>query len=280
MSSSEFVVVVVHGSYHTPEPYQPFLDALKAEGIDGYCPQLPSSDLSKMDVGDISNPDFDRDPPANGYPQPADDVKVIHTLLEKLINKEAKKVVLIGHSSGGFTATASATPEFQAKNRKTGSGGIVGIFYIAAFLIPVGESVHSFFQPKDGSPPVVPPYCIFHKHGAAGLASTNEGAKYFFNDVDEAKAKYYESTLTASPVFSTVLTNDAYTALPAKFLVTENDQALFAAYQEGMLALQNQRPGVDIAIVKAPAGHSPHLSWTKGLVAEVKSFGESVLSQS
>lgn len=158
--SPSFVVVIVHGSYHTPEPYQPFLHALKTKGIEGYCPQLPSSDLSKMNVGDISKPDFDRDPPANGYPQPADDIKIIHTLLKKLIDEDSKKVLLIGHSSGGFTATAAATPEFQAKNRK--AGGIIGIFYISGFLVPVGESVNSFFQPKDGSPPVIPPFCKFN----------------------------------------------------------------------------------------------------------------------
>jgi hypothetical protein len=111
----------------------------------------------------------------------------------------------------------------------------------------------------------------------AGLASTNDGAKYFFNGVDEEKAKHYESTLTASPVFHTVLENDAYTALPGIYVVTENDLALPAAYQEGMVALQNQRAGVNIGIVKCPSGHSPHLSWIEGLVSEVRNLGKSVL---
>ena len=160
--SPSFAVVICHGSYHSPEPYRPFMDALKAKGLEAYCPQLPSSDLTKMNVGDVSNPDYSRDPPPGGYPQPADDIKVIVTLLRQLIIEDGEKVVLFAHSSGGFAATASAIPELQAKNRKEGTGGIVGIFYATAFLIPVGESVHSFFQPKDGSPPVIPPYCDFH----------------------------------------------------------------------------------------------------------------------
>lgn len=159
--SSTFSVVICHGSYHTPEPYQPFLDALKSNGIDAYCPQLPSSDPTKLDVGDVTKPDFSRTPPTGGYPQPADDVKVINELLTQLIYKESKNVIVLGHSSGGFTATASAVPELQAKNRE-GHGGIIGIFYACGFVIPVGESVHSFFQPKDGSAPVVPPYCVPH----------------------------------------------------------------------------------------------------------------------
>jgi hypothetical protein len=144
--ASSFVVVICHGSYHTPEPYQSFLDALKANGIEGHCPQLPTADLAKLNVGDISNPDYDRDPPPGGYPQPADDTEVILKLLQQLI-ADGKSVLLIGHSSGGFTATASAIPELQSKNRKNqgAPGGIIGVFYACGFLIPVGESVHSFF---------------------------------------------------------------------------------------------------------------------------------------
>lgn len=163
--SSSFVVVICHGSYHTPDPYQPFQAALKANGIESYCPQLPSSDPTKLNVGDdLANPDYNRDIPPGGYPQPSDDTIVINDLLQDLITKQGKNVVLLGHSSGGFTATASATPELQAKYRKAQSlsGGIIGIFYVCAFLIPVGDSVNGFFQPKDGSTPVVPPYCKFH----------------------------------------------------------------------------------------------------------------------
>jgi hypothetical protein len=59
--------------------------------------------------------------------------------------------------------------------------------------------------------------------------------------------------------------------------VAEKDLALPPAYQEGMVALQNQRPEVNINIVRCPSGHSPHLTWTEGLVAEVQKFGKLVL---
>ena len=163
-SRGTFSVVVCHGSYHTPEPYQPFLEALRAKGVEAHCPQLPTSDLRLMNVGDLQHPDYDREIPKLGYPQPADDALVINELLIQLIVDESKHVLLVGHSSGGFVATQVAIPELQAKNRvaKGEAGGIIGIFYASGFLIPVGESVHSFFQPKDGSPAVVPPYCEFH----------------------------------------------------------------------------------------------------------------------
>jgi hypothetical protein len=83
--------------------------------------------------------------------------------------------------------------------------------------------------------------------------------------------------MTASPVLHTVLENDPYAAVPCTYLVAENDLALSAAYQEGMVALQNRREGVDIKIVRCTSGHSPLLTWTEGSVAEVMKFGRDVL---
>ncbi len=94
---TELAVVICHGSYHTPALYQPLVDALKARGFDAYCPQLPTADLTKLNVGDVSNPDFDREPPAGGYPQGEEDAMVIRDLLDHLINDEGKQVLLAGH---------------------------------------------------------------------------------------------------------------------------------------------------------------------------------------
>lgn len=58
---TDLVVVVCHGSYHTPAPYGPLLEALKARGIKAHCPQLPTADLTKFSVGDDSNPQGEED---------------------------------------------------------------------------------------------------------------------------------------------------------------------------------------------------------------------------
>jgi pimeloyl-ACP methyl ester carboxylesterase len=141
----------------------PLVDALKAEGIDAYCPQLPTSDLTKLNVGDVNRPDFDLGPPDEGYPQGEQDAEVILSVLKPLVEEQGKTVILLGHSAGGWTATQAAKKEFQAKERaKQGlTGGIIGILYVGAFIIPVGDSIHSFFQPKDGTA-VVPPFMKFH----------------------------------------------------------------------------------------------------------------------
>lgn len=181
----DLAVVICNGSYHTPAPYGPLLEALKAKGIDAYCPQLPTADLAKLNVGDVINPDFDLEPPAGGYPQGEEDTKAVLGVLRPLVD-EGNKVLIIAHSSGGWVATEAARPELQAKTRAANGArggkscssraflfeasenymsntcsGIVGIIYMGAFVVPVGDSVHSFFQPKDGNA-VVPPFMTFH----------------------------------------------------------------------------------------------------------------------
>lgn len=141
-----------------------FGDALDAQHIQTVCSQLPTADLTKLDVGDPLNPDFDRDPPPGGHLQPSDDVAVVKEILNDLIVTKHKRILLLGHSSGGFTATASAVPEFQFSTRreKGQEGGVIGIFYECALMIPPGESITSFTQPKDGSAPVFPPFAVAH----------------------------------------------------------------------------------------------------------------------
>ncbi|KJZ71765.1 hypothetical protein HIM_08850 [Hirsutella minnesotensis 3608] len=297
MSPSNLAVVICHGSYHTPKPYEALLVALRARGIESHCPQLPTADLTKLNVGDVHEPDFDRGPPEGGYPQGEQDVEAVMGVLEPLVTEQKKRVLIVGHSSGGWVATQAARSDLQAKARglRGCEGGVVGIFYVGAFVIPVGESVSSFFQPKDGSF-VTPPFVTFHaslppqiqplnqiisfanpgqKHGAAGLGTAVEAEKYFFNDLDADAARKWAATLTASPIPTTRLTNDAYAALPCAYLVLDGDQTLPKAYQEGMAAAQGAKTGA-FHMYHCPAGHSPHLSWTEGMVDAMEDFASKV----
>lgn len=162
MPTTKPAVVICHGSYHSPAPYQPLIECLNSAGFESYCPQRPTCDLKELNVGDVNNPDFNRGPPPGGYPSDTKDVDVVVQLLRQLI-ENGKHVLLMAHSSGGWVATQAAIPELQSKYRQANgqAGGIIGLFYIGALVIPVGESVHSFFQPKEG-PPITPPFMRFY----------------------------------------------------------------------------------------------------------------------
>ncbi|PYI24124.1 alpha/beta-hydrolase [Aspergillus japonicus CBS 114.51] len=272
-------IIICHGSYHTPTPYTPFLNHLTSQGYEVHCPQRPTSDLTQLNVGNTSNPDFDRPPPPTGYPSDAADVAVIQTLLDRLILQENKQVLLVAHSSGGWVATQAATPKYQdhpqASPSTKASAGILGIFYYGAFLVPIGESVTSYFQPEDGSF-VVPPFCKAHKHGPKGLLSTVDAATYMFGQLPREEGQKWAASLTAAPIMTGVLTNDAYAALPCGYLVLEEDRALAAAYQEGMVQALNARlrgeGRGEVVVYRARTDHSPHLSWIKGLVGVIGEF--------
>ncbi|KAE8378841.1 Alpha/beta hydrolase fold-1 [Aspergillus bertholletiae] len=269
---SKPAVIVCHGSYHSPAPYQPLLEYLNSQGFESYCPHRPTCDLSNLNVGDINNPDFNRGPPPGGFPSDSEDVAVVTQLLDKLINREGKRVLLLAHSSGGWVATQAALPEFQYQPRQAHgqAGGIIGLFYYGAFVIPVGQSVNSFFQPKDG-PPITPPFMRFYAHGAAGLGTIVDAHKFLFNDLDHEPASKWAATLTAAPIMTVELTNDAYSVLPCAYLVLDQDLTLPKEYQEAMVALQAQNGNV-FTVYHTSAGHSPHLSWTEGLVGKVEEF--------
>ncbi|KAI1398487.1 Alpha/beta hydrolase fold-1 [Hypoxylon fuscum] len=271
-SLSDIVVVVCHGGFLTPEPYIPFIEVLRTKGIETSCPQLPTSDLARLNVGDVNNPDFNREPPEGGYPQGKNDVQVVLDVLRPLINNEGKRALIIGHSAGGWVATEASHPELQEKVRKAQGlrGGIIGIFYIGAFLVPFGESINSMTRPRDGIS-FKPPWLQHYNHGATGLSTLVDPIKYLFNDLEESEAYRWAASLTAGPTFDTRLTNDACAVLPCAYLVLDEDAIVPKTYQEEMISSQIQKSR-DFTVYHCHTGHFPFLSWTGGLVSMVQDF--------
>ncbi|KAM0812189.1 putative AB hydrolase-1 domain-containing protein [Seiridium cardinale] len=246
-TTSDLAVVICHGSYHTPAPYMPLVQALRERGIEAYCPQLPTADLTKLNVGDVAKPDFDQEPPTEGYPQGDQDAAVILDVVRPLV-EHGKRVLMVGHSAGGWVATQAAVPELQAKTQND-QGGIM--------LAP-----SSF---------LVPPFMRFHRYGAAGLGTMVQPEKYLFDDLDAAEASKWADTLTASPILTTKLTNNVYASLPCAYLVLEGDLTLPKEYQDQMAALQGQKTG-PFTLYRCQSGPSPHLSWTSGFVDTIRDF--------
>ncbi|KAJ5092767.1 hypothetical protein N7456_008628 [Penicillium angulare] len=279
MSSSKFAVVICHGSYHTPVPYQGLIEALEAHGIETHCPQRPTCDLNNLNIGDPENPDFNRPPPENGYPLASEDAAIVGNVIDELIS-ENKLVLLVAHSSGGWVACEAAISARQAPVRKTQgqSGGVIGIFFVGAFIIPLGESIDSFIQPKEG-PTVTPIWLQLYKYGHEGVGTITDPVKYLFNDLEPIEAEKWAATLSAAPIPRSPLTHDPYSGLPCAYLVLENDLTLPKEYQEGMIAAHNAVNKRQISTLRCHASHSPHVSWTVGLRDEIEKFGAQTLAE-
>jgi hypothetical protein len=106
-----------------------------------------------------------------------------------------------------------------------------------------------------------------------GLGTIVKAETFLFNDLDVNEAQKWATKLTAAPILTTRLTNeDVYSSLPCAYLVLEGDLTLPKEYQEGMVAAQVAKSEVPFTMYSSPAGHSPHLSWTTGMVDVIQKF--------
>lgn len=122
------IIYLVHGGWHSPLFYQPLLESLQKRGYETICPLLPS-------CGDAK---------AHGFRSISShtDGASIEEDLHRLIEIKQRDVLLIAHSYGGCPASEAAKAHFGAAVRQAEgkAGGIVGMFYISAFLTPEGEN--------------------------------------------------------------------------------------------------------------------------------------------
>lgn len=139
--AANLTIVIVHDMCHTPAPYEPLRKALESRGYETHCPQLPCSALENP-VINPSNLDFSVPPPSATHPPHSADSDVVKALLKTLADEQGKKVLVVAHGSGGWSATEATVPEFQPTQRKKDGkmGGVIGIFYVTGVLVTMGES--------------------------------------------------------------------------------------------------------------------------------------------
>ena len=135
--SNKPVVLFVHGSWHTPKHFEIVRAIFEKAGYETSCPRQPS-------VGNL--------PPVCLV----DDAKRITHELEQLVEEKQKDVLVVAHSYGGMVANLGVEKRFaKAVCTEQGkAGGVVRIIYMAAFLVPIGQSLSS---PLGGTlPPFIP----------------------------------------------------------------------------------------------------------------------------
>ena len=126
-------IVLVQGSFQIPEVYSELVQGLVAQGYPTLHPQLPS--CSNTDSPNFPNISL------------VDDALAVRTELIRQIEYEGKIVVMVLHSYGGLVGSEAVTEELTwAKRQAQGlPGGVIHIFFYAAFLLNEGQSVLSAF---------------------------------------------------------------------------------------------------------------------------------------
>ncbi|KAH7010633.1 Alpha/beta hydrolase fold-1 [Microdochium trichocladiopsis] len=215
------VIVIVPGAWLKPVCHDAFVHELNTLGFGAFCVSLPT-------VGSA------RDPP----PDLHDDIAAVQQALRSLAN-EGRKALVVAHSSGGLISS----------NAVAGQDNVVGLIYLAAFLVRKGESLMDLL----GGQPLpwmdVQGEKVFGKPSL--VASMTHTALSLFT-----QASNYEP-------WATGLT-------PCAYIYCEDDNALPIGHQKHMASLL----GSNLHTTTLKAGHCPFLSMPAVLAEAVKALEE------
>ncbi|PYH80657.1 hypothetical protein BO82DRAFT_355379 [Aspergillus uvarum CBS 121591] len=118
-------IAFLPGAWLTPTFYTPFLHTLTTTTA------LPTTH--------IPYPSLDPDNP--GTADCHTDTAAIRAHLQTLIESEGREVILVMHSYAGMPGAAAAHGLSQSARQRAGQpGGVVGMIFLAAFLVPEGVS--------------------------------------------------------------------------------------------------------------------------------------------
>ncbi|KAG8531192.1 uncharacterized protein KY384_004550 [Bacidia gigantensis] len=235
-------IVIVQGSFQIPKVYEQFEGSLRKQGYPTVHPRFPS-------CTDVDDPDF----PNRSL---IDDALAVRSELIRLVEYEHKTVVVVMHSYGGLVGSEAVAKDLVYADRKARglAGGVIHLFFYAAFLLPEGQSVLGKFGESPNS--IVTP---------DGRFIIKNAQQNLYNDLLPAEAEYWGSLLIfqSHKVKKTVLTRAAWRYIASTYLICEGDQAVPPQYQEQLANMASAH------IERCSAGHSPQLSQVEMLVGSI-----------
>lgn len=123
MAASRPTILFVPGAWLSLSNYTAYISALQYAGYSTITTTYPSLNPSDPETADCSN-----------------DAAAIRLVLSEILS-EGKEVVIIGHSYASMPASAAAKGQSVSERKAGGhSGGVIGLIFIAAFLVPEGIS--------------------------------------------------------------------------------------------------------------------------------------------
>ncbi|KAL3490734.1 alpha/beta-hydrolase [Aspergillus germanicus] len=197
MATTTPTVLLIPGAWHQGSTFEPVAKILREQGYEAETVTLPS-------VGGPSS--------TTAY----DDARHIQeTYLTKLV-ADGKEVIIVMHSYAGIPGTECvkgfARKDIAAQGKK---GGVVGLVYIAAFLVPPGASVASFLPNGLDSFMILKDDKMYPKNPR----------EIFYGDLDdEAASKYLAEIVPHAPeAMHTPLTYAAYYDVPTSYILCARD---------------------------------------------------------
>ena len=207
-------LLLVHGAWHGPWSWA----ALQPE-------------LGDADVHTVALPSAGPDPRELG------DLRADAAVIRDAVRAIDRPTVVVAHSYGGLPTTEALG----------GLPDVVGVIYLAAFVLDVGQSLTSAFT--DGAPD------WWDLHPEEGYVDALRPKEIFYHDVEPATAAKCGALLAhhSLAAMGQPLTEAAWRHLPSSYVVCDQDRAIPPAAQEAMAT----RTGT---VHHLPSSHSPFLS--------------------
>ncbi|KAI1768026.1 alpha/beta-hydrolase [Hypoxylon sp. FL1150] len=230
-SPTKPTVVLLQGTFQLPEVYHKFAALIESRGFPVVQPSYPS-------LTDQDSPDFTKK-------TLTDDVAVVEAAIEQLVDGEGKTVLVAMHSYGGLIG-AEAVPEdltLQSRQARGLPGGVAYLFYVSAFVLPMGQSVATVV----GDSPD-------HDHWDGRFKMRDPLATMYYDLPAEEAAYWAERVIPQSnAVKETPMKRCAYAYVPSTYVVCTADRAVPPFVQE----MSAQLAGAEVR--KIDAGHSAML---------------------
>ncbi|KAL2860652.1 Alpha/beta hydrolase fold-1 [Aspergillus pseudodeflectus] len=228
--ASKPTVVFSIGAWLKPDTFDVIRAKLTERGIPSEAPAHPS-------IG--------AEPPNKTL---ADDVASLRSVLTRLIEKEGKDIVLVGHSYGGVVASSAAEGFAKADRKAAGQeGGVALVVYMAAFALDKGQSLLDMLGGQ----------YLPWMEVEGDYVRCNAGAEAAFHDLAPEEQLEQQSGLvhTSRAVFSGASTFEPWHQIPSAYILCEEDRALPIQFQEMLSA----KLGTEL-LYRVKSSHSPFLS--------------------
>ncbi|KAJ5678057.1 alpha/beta-hydrolase [Penicillium maclennaniae] len=243
------VIVIVPGAWHRPQHFKHLIERLNKVGYEAVGVTLPSVDSS---------------PPHKTWEQDAQAVRQV--ILEHL--DAGKDIIALAHSFGGIPMSEAVKGlGKEARNNQGLKSGVVRLVYMCAMAIPAGQNYAAQIVPVTPEEEEIERRRQELIENQRAMRFTEEGAMLldkvgirdiFYNRCDPGDVDEAVELLGSFPTgpLAVPATYSAFCDIPSTYIVTRNDLALPASFQERMIA---QAEGA-FTVERCDEGHSPFLS--------------------
>jgi len=221
--------VLIHGAWHGAWSYEKLIPILRHAGHKAIAVDLPGHGLDMTPVMQVT---------LDAYV-----TKVVQT-----IDRVSGKVILVGHSMGGFVVSQVA----QVRSDK-----ISTLVYIAAFMPKNGETLMALAATDEKA--LVYPNLTISEDMAFSFFNRDSASSVFYNDCADQDISWATLRLNWQPgapyTQPVKLTDAKFGSIRRIYIKTLRDRAITPAMQQRMIdAMPPER------VIEMDTGHSPFLS--------------------